>query len=174
MKRTTILVMILATCGCSPRFFNPTTLPIPPDSPLQVILKGEPVPVRRLGEIPAAVTRVIVDRIAYDPRIADANEQWEPTDVTTTTAPCRRFVTAAHVGSNWVLLYEHGGRGYHQHLVIVEQTSTTPTVTYWGTGYACKPGTFACSAGDVDVAALTTAIEKGWFGPNEVASDRCR
>lgn len=164
----------IVSTACFSRYFNPVTLPIPPESPLRAIVYGQTTGVGRLVELPQPVLGIIIAGLRYDPRIADAGEQWEATDVIMTNAPCRRFVAAAHVGEAWAMLYEHGGRGYHQHLVIVEDGSSTPTVSYWGTGYACKPRSISCSAGGIDQADLKAAVGAGWFGPNEVGSDGCR
>jgi hypothetical protein len=164
-----VLTILVATA--SRAYGGHTTyLPIPADSPLSQVANRAFAEVTTLGAIdPAAVTAVVA-RLRYDPRLADAGAPWEATDVGLTDAPCRRLLVAGHLGSSWVLLYEHGGRGLHHHLVMLQVADGTAVVEYWGTGYACKSWR-QCESGKCRLRQLQEAVRKGWFGPNEWGSD---
>ena|ERR1700722_5321556 len=51
------------------------------------------------------------------PKIAGIGERFSATDVVTANLPSRRLIFVRHLGPKWVIAYEHGGRGYHEHVI---------------------------------------------------------
>jgi hypothetical protein len=50
--------------------------------------------------------------------IANRRKPFNATDVQIGNRPFRRFVLAGYATGIWFVFYEHGGRGYHHHLLI--------------------------------------------------------
>jgi hypothetical protein len=51
--------------------------------------------------------------------IANRGESFNATDVEVDLSqPSRRFVLAGTAPGIWLIVYEHGGRGYHHHLMV--------------------------------------------------------
>jgi hypothetical protein len=73
--------------------------------------------VRSLAQVPPEVLASLRIRLGEDPRIADAGEPFDATDVLT-GLPRRRLVLAGRSSSDWFIVYEQGGRGHH--LVFVD------------------------------------------------------
>ncbi len=66
---------------------------------------------------------------------ADAGAPWNPGDVIVDVRPQRRFTSIERRGSEWLISYEHGGIGKHNHTVVL---SRTPTV-HLAQGSSCLP-----------------------------------
>ena len=75
-----------------------------------------------------ALTRQFHDR---DRRLADHGAPFEATDALgPENHPQRRLVLATHVGDTWFIHYEHGGFGYHSHLVALTRVGNSWRVEY--------------------------------------------
>lgn len=88
---------------------------------IDAALHGPFVPVASLRTVDAAVASELHRRITEP--IADVGESFEPTDVITGDFPSRRFVLAGKSAMSptfWVVCYEHGGRGYHYHIALLQ------------------------------------------------------
>jgi len=170
MRKARAFLTILLATGCSAHNATPKDLPISPDSPLTQVASRKYAEVLTLGEIDPAVLRAVLSELRYDPRIADAESPWEATDNVMSDAPGRRLLVAGHSKPSWILLYEHGGRGLHHHLVTIQSTGGAAVVDYWGTGYASKSWRTLQSS-KIGLKQLQAAARKGWFGPNEWGVD---
>ena len=84
-------------------------------------------------QIPPAVMADLSARMKHDPRLANPGERFNRTDVVDPRYPMRRLVLAGLGARSWFVSYEHGGRGYHRHLVVYAQRDGRPTVAYAGT-----------------------------------------
>ena len=66
-----------------------------------------------------------------DRRLADRGAGFEATDaIGPENFPARRLVLAARAGDTWFIHYEHGGRGYHSHLVALTRADHSWRRTY--------------------------------------------
>jgi hypothetical protein len=93
----------------------------PPQAAIVESLQGSFVRIASLRALDAAVAAEL-QRRTKEP-VADVGEPFEPTDVVTGDLPSRRFVLAgksAPSPTSWVVCYEHGGRGYHYHIALLE------------------------------------------------------
>jgi hypothetical protein len=84
-------------------------------------------------QIPPAVMADLSARMKHDPRLANPGERFNRTDVVDPRYPLRRVVLAGLGARSWFVSYEHGGRGYHRHLVAYAQRDGRPTLAYAGT-----------------------------------------
>ena len=85
-------------------------------------LVSEPVQiVDHLREIDPAVLRAFHVQVPTE-SISDRDGPFEATDVhSDESVPSRRLLFAGHVAKFWFILYEHGGYGYHDDLVVFGQ-----------------------------------------------------
>ena len=81
-------------------------------------------------EVQAALTSLCREPCVF----ADAGARWNATDVLD-GSPRRRMISVNHAGSKWVIEYEHGGIGLHNHRVVFE---LTPSIHIAG-GSSCMP-----------------------------------
>lgn len=72
----------------------------------------------------------LLARMKHDPRLANPGERFNSTDLIDARYPTRRLVLAGGDSRSWFVSYEHGGRGYHRHLVIFTQSDGRPRLTY--------------------------------------------
>jgi hypothetical protein len=84
-------------------------------------------------QIPPAVMADLSARMKHDPRLANPGERFNRTDVIDPRYPMRRLVLAGLGARSWFVSYEHGGRGYHRHLVVYAQRDGRPVLAYAGT-----------------------------------------
>src|SRR5262245_40596960 len=84
-------------------------------------------------QIPPAVIADLSARMQHDPRLANPGERFNRTDVVDSRYPMRRLVLAGLGARSWFVSYEHGGRGYHRHLVVYAQRDGRPMLAYAGT-----------------------------------------
>jgi hypothetical protein len=87
-----------------------------------------------ISELPLQVRHALLD-ICHSCTFADSGAPWNSTDVIYNDLPQRRLVSIEHVGSEWRVQYEHGGRGKHSHTITF---STYPTVHVISTS-SCIP-----------------------------------
>jgi len=74
----------------------------------------------RLVEWPDGLPpKVFEDFTRHVERLAAPEEQFDATDVIMTNKR-RRLIRVVNLGSLWVIAYEHGGRAYHDHIVVYE------------------------------------------------------
>jgi hypothetical protein len=84
-------------------------------------------------QIPPGVMADLSARMKHDPRLANPGERFNRTDVVDPRSPMRRLVLAGLGARSWFVTYEHGGRGYHRHLVVYAQRGGRPTLAYAAT-----------------------------------------
>jgi hypothetical protein len=89
--------------------------------------------VTTVEQIPSAVMADLSARMKHDPRLANPGERFNRTDVVDPRSPMRRLVLAGLGARSWFVTYEHGGRGYHRHLVVYAQRAGRPTLAYAAT-----------------------------------------
>jgi hypothetical protein len=95
---------------------------------------AEPGAPASMSELPPEVRRALQD-ICRGCTFADSGAPWNPTDVIYNDLPQRRLVSIEHVGHEWRVQDEHGGRGKHSHTITF---STYPTVHVISTS-SCIP-----------------------------------
>jgi hypothetical protein len=90
----------------------------------------------RLRDIDAAAVAALKREIDDDDRrLADRGAGFEASDVISEgDFPARRLVIAARAGDTWFVHYEHGGRGYHSHLVALTRGERSWRLTYAAAG----------------------------------------
>lgn len=81
------------------------------------------VTVRKLKQIPEPVLNVLLSHFNDNRQLADQSEPYNATD-TRSPLPSRRLVLAGHRGTEWFVAYEHGGRGHHLDLVVLDVRGT--------------------------------------------------
>ena len=89
--------------------------------------------VRSTKDIPATVMQACTS-IAYqgDFRMANPGEKFEATDfILDDTLPQRRLIWVARVPHYYLLHYEHGGIGLHQHVVVVSYSDPKSAKVIW-------------------------------------------
>lgn len=79
--------------------------------------------------------RIALQGLCRGCAFADSNAPWESTDVVTDSLPRRRFSRIEHIGDEWRIEYEHGGRGLHSHTIVF---STNPKLHVVSTS-SCIP-----------------------------------
>jgi hypothetical protein len=91
----------------------------------------------RLREIdPSAVDALKRHFSDDDRRLADRGAGFEGTDaIGPENFPQRRLVLAARAGDTWFIHYEHGGRGYHSHLVALTRSDHSWRLAYAATAF---------------------------------------
>jgi uncharacterized membrane protein len=87
----------------------------------------------KVQQIPPAVMADLSARMKHDPRLANPGERFNRTDVVDPRYPMRRLVLVGLGARSWFVSYEHGGRGYHRHLVVYAQRDGRPALAYAGT-----------------------------------------
>jgi hypothetical protein len=95
---------------------------------------AEPSAPVSLSELPPEVRRALQD-ICGGCTFADSGASWNAGDVIVNDLPRRRLINIEHIGSEWHIGYEHGGRGWHSHTITF---STYPTVHIVSTS-SCMP-----------------------------------
>jgi hypothetical protein len=86
-----------------------------------------------IKDIPAAVMQACAN-IAYqhDFSMANPGEKFEATDnILDETLPERRLLWAGRLPNYYLLHYEHGGIGLHQHVVIVSYSDPKTAKVIW-------------------------------------------
>jgi hypothetical protein len=92
----------------------------------------------RLRDVDASALAALKRQFDYgDRRLADRGAEFEATDMIEPekNLPERRLVFAARVGGSWFFHYEHGGRGYHSHLVGLTRSDHSWRRVYAGTDF---------------------------------------
>lgn len=79
-----------------------------------------------VSQLPPAVAQALTSLCAPC-SFADVNGPWEATDAIVNNLPQRRLVRVSHAGAEWIIEYEHGGRGHHMHTATF---STQPQVHF--------------------------------------------
>ncbi len=96
-------------------------------SPLLVFANAPAQSVQRLSDLPAAIQGLLQARVPGG--IAAAGSPYNATDVVADESlPSRRLRGAGRTGPLWFVWYEHGGRGYHQHLVLFRSEGSSAEV----------------------------------------------
>jgi len=74
--------------------------------------------VYRVEEIPESIHKLLLNKF-NNKGFANPNEDFNPTDVIWDhNLPQRRLVFAGNSPDSWFVCYEHGGIGYHCHMII--------------------------------------------------------
>src|SRR5262245_46533979 len=63
-------------------------------------------------------------------RVANPGERFNSTDVVDTRYPRRRLVLSGIESRSWFVSNEHGGRGYHRHLVVFTRSGDRVKLAY--------------------------------------------
>jgi hypothetical protein len=66
---------------------------------------------------------------------ADFNAPWNPGDEIADDTPQRHLTKVEHRGSEWLIQYEHGGIGKHDHTIVFALVPTIHTTV----GTSCMP-----------------------------------
>jgi hypothetical protein len=111
-----LLFLTLSGCGSSEK--SKVEQVATSQSPLDTIVCSNCESAASVGRIPASVRTALFNLMKYDPRLADRDERFNATDLVDDRLPMRRLVFAGGTATAWFVYYEHGGIGYHRHLVI--------------------------------------------------------
>jgi hypothetical protein len=95
----TIVILFLAMASPEPPYCVPSAVS----------------PIASLQELPRELRHKLTSHL---PDMVDRGEPFEATDVG--SGPRRRFIIAAATESRWVMAYEHGGIGYHIHVLAFD------------------------------------------------------
>jgi hypothetical protein len=90
--------------------------------------------VRSKSAIPPAILAALTD-LCRPCSFADFNAPWNATDVIVDDLPRRRLVKVGYSKTEWIIEYEHGGRGRHVHSVTF---GLLPSV-HFVRGSSCNP-----------------------------------
>ncbi len=123
-----LLVVTLIGCGSSEK--SAVEQVATSQSPLDSILRSNYEAVVRMDRIPESVRAGLFHLMKYDPRLADKGERFNSTDLVDSRLPMRRLIFAGGTATAWFVYYEHGGRGYHRHLVIFALDGGLATCRY--------------------------------------------
>lgn len=134
-----------------PQTFSPAT------SPVARRLVSAPVRiVRSLRGIDPKVLALFRTKVARA-EISDVGGRFNATDVVDDDAvPRRRLLFAGSAPGLWFILYEHGGIGYHQNLVVFTRQETGR----WQISAAAQGGV---APGEENLAGLQKALRRGSF-----------
>ena len=104
------------------------------ESPEQAFLTAKYSLVTTVERIPRAVLTCLFARAKpswkHDARLANPGERFNSTDIIDTRYPMRRLVLAGVESRSWFVSYEHGGRGYHRHLVVFTRSGDWVKLAY--------------------------------------------
>lgn len=92
----------------------------------------------RLRDVDVSALAALKRQFSYgDQRLADRGAEFEATDMIDPgkNLPDRRLVLAVRAGDDWFFHYEHGGRGYHSHLVGLTRFGHSWRRVYAGTDF---------------------------------------
>jgi hypothetical protein len=94
------------------------------DTPPLLVFAQQPAQgLAGLTELPAPIQSLLEARIPEG--IAAVGAPYNATDyITDESLPSRRLLGAGRTGPLWFVWYEHGGRGYHQHLVLLRSSGS--------------------------------------------------
>lgn len=71
--------------------------------------------------MPKKIFRAINKTAQYKVEIANKGESWNMTDVKVfKNSPDRMFVMGIQLPNGWIIVYNHGGRGFHTHIVCID------------------------------------------------------
>ena len=102
-------------------------------SPTEALLDGEFELVASVDAAPPPVRRFLESKLVGG--IAPVDGDFNPGDVVSPASPPpRRIILAGLSEMSFLLLYEHGGRGLHHHLVRFERSETD-----WTPVFAARP-----------------------------------
>jgi hypothetical protein len=91
------------------------------------VFAGQPAQTLSIAELPAAIRSLLEARIPEG--IAAVGTPYNATDaITDESLPSRRLLGAGRTGPIWFVWYEHGGRGYHQHLALLRSEGASVEV----------------------------------------------
>jgi len=82
------------------------------------ILSADYTRANTVDQIPWVVLTALLGLMEHDPRLASPGEPFNATDIVDSDLATRRLVFAAGTSASWLIYYEHGGGGYHRHLVV--------------------------------------------------------
>jgi hypothetical protein len=82
------------------------------------ILSADYTRANTVDQIPWVVLTALLGLMEHDPRLANPGDRFNATDVVDSELATRRLVFAAGTSTSWLIYYEHGGLGYHRHLVV--------------------------------------------------------
>lgn len=122
-----LLPLIVALQISSPPHENSANLSVyQAPSVAECAIAGSKV-VYRLADLPDDVRAQLVG--AFDDGFAEVETAFDATDVDSPGRPHRRFIRAYQSGTQWMIWYEHGGRGYHWHAVGMRKQSESRPIS---------------------------------------------
>ena len=127
LRRIVIAILVTATTGAV------SASTASQDDAAQVFLTARYTFVTSVRRIPPSVMTELLVRMKYDARLADPGASFNSTDVIDPSYPMRRLILAGIDARSWFVSYEHGGRGYHRHLVVFTERDGRPQLAYAGT-----------------------------------------
>ena len=121
---TLLLLAALAGCLHGKRSVGPYQ----PTDEFAEFLDSEYTTILTLDGVSPDALEALASQFHDSRGIADVDEPYESTDVIWSNAPHRRLLLAGRAATHWFLAYEHGGRGHHHHLVIIEDSAHKPEI----------------------------------------------
>jgi hypothetical protein len=114
-----------------PILLAPPVLAADPPKDLLGTFKATPFQkVDRLEGLPGSVRQAVHDLLKSS--IANPGEKWNATDVILDPQrPPRRLIFAGTSQSLWFMYYEHGGRGRHDHILLIGKDDPGGYWTRW-------------------------------------------
>ena len=125
MGKITLIWLLLALCACAQEE-QPT---VGAEAPLASLGQGASI-----SDLPEEIQQALTS-LCGSCTFADAGAPWNSGDVIVDDRPQRRLTSIEHRGSEWLISYEHGGIGKHNHIIVLSQS---PTV-HLAQGSSCIP-----------------------------------
>jgi hypothetical protein len=117
-----LLFLASTTIACSR---EPPLIPQSTDTSTPFSVDANWVTVQALEQIPAPVLKALQARFKDNRRLADRGQPFDATDVVS-GLPTRRLVLAGYTSTEWFVTYEHGGRGHHLDVIVLDVRQAAP------------------------------------------------
>ena len=121
---------------------------------------------RLISEIDNRVLRLLISRFRGENEIAAFGEDFEASDFNLVSGPSRRLLVAGEVADKWFVAYEHGGRGYHHHIVVFDVSGPYPKILLSARGLVGRIKPSRCG-----LTRIRASVKKGRFNNEDVDSD---
>lgn len=121
------LLMLAQVTPLPPETWKERNHPDMPSLPACDLGAGMPV-IERMADLPLIVTAELTRFFAPDV-ISEADGPFNSTEVIGGNVPTRRFVRAYHIGSDWIVWYELGGRVARPRTIALHDRNAQKTMT---------------------------------------------